>query len=94
MVSITKSDTARSAYVALTRPEQELRVHTRMKAEGSAPPEQRDEELLDHLTFDASMRPKDDALLFEQTVNRTGGPDTPWAKAVRRGLEHDADALR
>jgi hypothetical protein len=27
-------------------------------------------------------------------VRRTGGPDTPWAKAVRRGLEQDADPLR
>jgi hypothetical protein len=94
VVSLTKGDTARSAYVALTRPELELRVHTRMKAEGTAAPEKRNEELLEHLTSDVSMRPKDDALLFEQTVNRTGGPDTPWAKAVRRGLEQDADALR
>jgi hypothetical protein len=27
-------------------------------------------------------------------VRRTGGEQTPWAKAVRRGLEQDADPLR
>ena len=27
-------------------------------------------------------------------VRRAGGEHTPWAKAVRRGLEHDADPLR
>lgn len=92
--SITKSDTARSAYVALTRCTDELRVHTRMKREGKAAPEKRHEELLEHIASDASLRAKDDALLFEQTVNRTGGPDTPWAKAVRRAQEQDADPLR
>jgi hypothetical protein len=92
--SITRSDTARSAYVALTRCTDELRAHTRMKREGTAEPEKRHEEMLEHITSDASLRAKDDALLFEQTVNRTGGPDTPWAKAVRRGIEQESDPLR
>jgi hypothetical protein len=92
--SITKSDTARSAYVALTRCTDELRAHTRLKAEGTAEPEKRHEELLEHLSSDKSLRPEDDALLFEQTVARTGGPDTPWAKAVRRGIEQESNPLR
>jgi len=94
VVSITKSDDARSAYVALTRCTEDLHVHTRLKPEGTAEEHEKHEELLEHLCSDQSIRPKDDALLFEQTVARTGGPDTPWAKAVRRAIEHDSDPLR
>jgi hypothetical protein len=92
--SITRSDDARSAYVALTRCEDDLHVHTRLKPEGTADPAKRHEELLEHLSSNASIRPKDDALLFEERVQRTGGPDSLWARAVRRGMEHNADALR
>jgi hypothetical protein len=93
VVSITRLDTARTAYVALTRCTEWLHVHTRMKREG-AEPEKRQEEMLEHLCSARSIQPKEDALLFEETVARTGGPDTPWAKAVRRAQEHDADPLR
>jgi hypothetical protein len=93
VVSITKSDTARTAYVALTRCTEWLHVHTRMKREGNEP-EKKQEEMLEHLSSERSIQPKEDALLFEQTVNRTGGPNTPWAKAVRRAQEQDADPLR
>jgi hypothetical protein len=95
VASITKSDDARSAYVALTRCEEFLHVHTRLLPfDPSHTPADRDKELLEHLTSDAALRPADDALLFEETVRRTGGEHTPWARAVRRGLEHDADPLR
>ena len=70
-------------------------VMARLLPEDPARPEaEKHKELITHLTSDAALRPKDDALLFEQTVDRTGGPDTPWAKAVRRGLEQQADPLR
>jgi hypothetical protein len=52
------------------------------------------DELLEHLSSPAALRPKDDALLFEETVRRTGGEHTPSARAVRRALEQDADPLR
>jgi hypothetical protein len=95
VASITKSDDARTAYVALTRCEEGLHVHTRLLPEDPARPQaKKHKELLEHLTSEASLRPKDDALLFEEIVRRTGGEHTPWAKAVRRGLEQDADPLR
>jgi hypothetical protein len=95
VASITKSDDARTAYVALTRCEEGLHVHTRLLHEDASEEQlKRGVRLLEYLTSDASLRPKDDALLFEEAVRRTGGPDTPWAKAVRRGLEQDADPLR
>jgi hypothetical protein len=94
VVSITKSDTARTAYVALTRCTEWLHVHTRMAREGTMPLEKRQEEMLEHLSSERSIAPKEDALLFEMIVARTGGPDTPWAKAVRRAQEQEADPLR
>jgi hypothetical protein len=93
VVSITTSDTARTAYVALTRCTEWLHVHTRLQREVTEP-EKKQGVLLEHLSSDRALRPKDDALLFEQTVARNGGPDTPWAKAVRRAQNHDADPLR
>ncbi len=41
-----------------------------------------------------SLRPKDDALLFEEIVRRTGGPDTFWAKSGRTALATESDPLR
>jgi len=82
--TIARNDDARSAHVALTRCATGLRVYTRLTRD----------ELLDHLTSPASLRPKDDALLFEEIVRRTGGPDTFWAQAVRTALAKDADQLR
>ncbi len=79
--TLARNDDARSAHVALTRCETGLRVHTRLTRD----------ELLEHLTLQASLRPKDDALLFEGIVRRTGGPDTFWAQAVRAALAKDAD---
>ena len=84
IASLTKDDTARSAHVALTRTEAGLRVHTRLTPD----------ELLEHLSSPGALRAKDDALLLEETIRRTGGEDTPWARAVRRALEQDADPLR
>jgi len=34
------------------------------------------DELLEHLTWQASLRPKDHTLLFEEIVRSIGGPDT------------------
>ena len=82
--TLGKNDDARSAHVALTRCESGLRVHTRLGRE----------ELVERLCSSTSLRPKDDALLFEELVQRTGGPDTLWARTVRRALEHDRDPLR
>lgn len=82
--TLGKNDDARSAHVALTRCESGLRVHTRLGRE----------ELVERLCSSTSLRPKDDALLFDELVQRTGGPDTMWARTVRRALEHDRDPLR
>jgi hypothetical protein len=82
--TLGKNDDARSAHVALTRCETSLRVHTRMSRE----------ELIDHLSSQNAMRPKDDVLFFEEIVRRTGGPDTFWAQAVRTALEKEHDPLR
>jgi hypothetical protein len=82
--TLGKNDDARSAHVALTRCETNLRVHTRMSRE----------ELIDHLSSQNAMRPKDDVLFFEEIVRRTGGPDTFWAQAVRTALEKENDPLR
>jgi len=82
--TLGKNDDARSAHVALTRCETGLRVHTRLEPE----------KLLEHLSSGKALRPKDDALLFEEVVRRTGGPETYWAIAVRRGMEKASDPLR
>jgi len=68
----------------LTRCETGLRVHTRLERD----------ELLSHLSSSTSLRPKDDALLFEEIVRRTGGPDTFWAISVRSALAKENDPLR
>ena len=82
--SISKSDDARSAHVTFTRTESVLHVHTHL---------QRDE-IIKRLTSDRALAPKDDALLFASIVAKTGGPDTPWAKAVKQAQAFDADPLR
>ena len=82
--TLGRNDDARSAHVALTRCEADLRVHTRMERD----------EMLAHLTSQASLRPKDDALLFAEIVQRTGGPDTYWAQSVRDAMAHDAGPLK
>ena len=82
--TLGKNDDARSAHVALTRCETGLRVHTRLERD----------ELLSHLSSTSSLRPKDDALLFEEIVRRTGGPDTFWAVSVRTAMAKDNDPLR
>jgi hypothetical protein len=84
IATLGKNDDARSAHVALTRCEVGLKVHTRMG----------EKELLDHLSSGNALRPKDDALFFEEIVRRTGGPNTHWAIAVRSAMEHDLDPLR
>jgi hypothetical protein len=84
IATLGKNDDARSAHVALTRCEVGLKVHTRMS----------EKELLDHLSSGNALRPKDDALFFEEIVRRTGGPNTHWAIAVRSAMEHDLDPLR
>lgn len=82
--TLAKNDDARSAHVALTRCETGLHVHTRLDRD----------ELLSHLSSPTSLRPKDDALLFEEIVRRTGGPDTFWAISVRSAMAKDNDQLR
>lgn len=82
--TLGRNDDARSAHVALTRCEADLRVHTRLDRD----------ELLEHLTSSAALRPKDDALLFAEIVQRTGGPDTFWAQSVRDALACDIGPLR
>ena len=82
--TLAKNDDARSAHVALTRCETGLRVHTRLERD----------ELLAHLSSPTSLRPKDDALLFEEIVRRTGGPDTFWAISVRSAMAKENDPLR
>ncbi|GAC1457174.1 MAG: hypothetical protein PVSMB8_14140 [Vulcanimicrobiaceae bacterium] len=82
--TLAKNDDARSAHVALTRCETGLRVHTRLERD----------ELLSHLSSPTSLRPKDDALLFEEIVRRTGGPETFWAISVRSAMAKENDPLR
>jgi hypothetical protein len=84
-----------SAYVTLTRCEGLPRAHARpLPFDPARPQAEKHKDLIEHLTSDASLLPKDDAQLFEETVRRTGGPNTPWAKAVRREIEEDGDPLR
>gem|GEM_PF-3488361 len=95
VASITRSDDARSAFVALTRCEAELHVHSRLLPfDPARPAEERVRELLVHLSSDTSIRPKDDALLFESTAARFGGPDSQWAVAVRRAMRAESSPLR
>lgn len=82
--TLGKNDDARSAHVALTRCETGLRVHTRLDRE----------EILAHLSSYTALRPKDDALLFDEIVRRTGGPETVWATAVRESLAKAACPMR
>jgi hypothetical protein len=82
--TLGKSDTARSAHVALTRCETNLHVHTKMDREA----------LLDHLCSANSIKPKDDVLFFDEIVRQTGGPDTYWAQSVRTAMEKEDDPLR
>ena len=82
--TLARNDDARSAHVALTRCEANLHVHTRMERD----------EMLNHLTSSASLQPKDDALLFAEIVQRTGGPDSYWAQSVRDAMVRDAGPLR
>jgi hypothetical protein len=82
--TLGKSDTARSAHVALTRCETNLHVHTKMDREA----------LLDHLCSANSIKPKDDILFFDEIVRQTGGPDTYWAQSVRTAMEKEGDPLR
>ncbi len=84
IATLGKSDDARSAHVALTRCQNALHVHTRLQKA----------ELLERLCSPASLEPKTSALLFDEMVRRTGGPDTPFAKAVRRALDDATDPLR
>jgi len=82
--SITKSDDARSVHVTFTRAEQILKIHTHLDRK----------EILERLSSDRSLAPKDDALLFESIVRQTGGPETLWARSVARAQAFEADPLR
>ena len=82
--TITAADNARSAHVALTRCQTGLRVHTTLTRD----------EFLDRLSSPESIRPAPDALLYHELERRTGGPDTPWARAMRRAQRDDKDPVR
>jgi len=84
IATLGKSDDARSAHVALTRCQNALHIHTRLDKT----------QLLERLCSPASLEPKTSALLYDEMVRRTGGPDTPFAKAVRRALDDATDPLR
>ena len=70
--------------MTLTRTEAVLKIHTHMTRD----------EILEHLTSNRSLDAKRDALLFQSIVKKTGGENTPWAKAVKRAAANDADPLR
>lgn len=59
-------------------------MHTRINSE----------ELIAHLTSAKALRPKNDALLFDEIVRRTGAPDTMWANSVRMALKKKNNPLR
>jgi hypothetical protein len=82
--SITKSDDARSAHASLTRAMEGLKIHTRLSPD----------EFIRHLTSPERIAPKDDAMLFQRLVMKTGGPDTPWAREVAAARKDDQDPLR
>jgi hypothetical protein len=84
VASITKSDDARSAHASLTRTMEGLRIHTRLSPE----------EFVRDLTSPERIAPKDDALLFQRLVQKMGGPETPWARAVAAARKDDQDSLR
>lgn len=82
--SLTPQDSTRSAFVALTRCESGLTVHTHMKPD----------DLIEHFCSPKALQPKEDALLYEEAVRRTGGPNSYWAVATRRAIENANDPLR
>jgi hypothetical protein len=40
------------------------------------------------------IQTKDDVLLLDRIIEKTGGPDTPWAQNVRAAMGKEADPLR
>jgi hypothetical protein len=82
--SIGPADDARSVHVTFTRAEQVLKIHSHFSRE----------QILERLTSEHSLAAKDDALLFQSIVNKTGGPGTRWAKAAKTAREHAEDPLR
>jgi hypothetical protein len=82
--TIGHSDNARTANVAITRARSKLKVFT---------PLPRDE-FLDRLSSASSLRLPPDAILYARMVERFGGPESPWARAMKRAQEHAQDPLR
>jgi AAA domain/Relaxase/Mobilisation nuclease domain len=82
--SIGRSDTASSAHVAITRAIEDLKVFTPLDRE----------EFIDHLTSAQALRLPPDAVLFGRIVDRFGGKDSPWARAMQRAQQHAEDPLR
>jgi hypothetical protein len=82
--SIGRSDTASSAHVAITRAIADLTVFTPLDRE----------EFIDHLTSAQALRLPPDAVLFGRIVDRFGGKDSPWARAMQRAQKHAEDPLR
>jgi hypothetical protein len=82
--TIGRSDTANSAHVAITRGIKDLKVFTPLDRE----------EFLDHMTSAQSLRLPPDAVLYNRIVDRFGGKDSPWARAMQRAQQHAEDPLR
>jgi hypothetical protein len=54
----------------------------------------KEDKLIEHFSSPAAMQPKEDALLYEEAVRRTGGSESYWARATRRAIENASDQLR
>lgn len=82
----TKITNANSMHVAATRGTHELEVVVARDQFADA------DELGDHLA--ERIRRKDDALLLERVIEKTGGKETPWAKNVLAALGRENHPLR
>jgi len=82
--TIGKGDNARTAFVAFTRCQVGLKIHTTLPAD----------QFVEHLSSYDSIRPKEDIAFYNEMVLETGGPDSYLAKSVKTALADENDPLR
>ncbi len=83
---LTKSADARKVFVGMTRGEHALEVYVSREAYATA------QDLASSIA--QRIEAKSDAILFQEIVKRTGGPETVWAQNVTRAMREERDPLR
>ena len=83
---VSKITSANSLHVAATRATHELEIIVPKSQFANA------EALGDHVAD--RIRQKDDVLLIERVIAKTGGPDTAWAKNVKAAIVSEQHPLR